>query len=154
MSIIDNALRQSIKDQVKETVLWQNASPNSSFAGQTIPAEIPDDAEVYAKFAYATVNDTVMDSTPISRGKLGWAVFTARVQEDGVPTTFRERTFSISDAGVVFNPCFSKAANSTANTQTDNYVIPLIIYAKRVLGGVIRKIKILTASLVRREVLA
>ena len=135
MSIIDNALRQSMQDQVKETVLWQNASPNSSFVGQTIPAEIPDDAEVYAKFAYTAGNNTVIDSTPIPKGKLGWAIFTARVQEDDVPTTFRERTFSTSDAGVVFNPCFSKTANSSVTTQTNNYVIPLTIYAKRVLGG-------------------
>lgn len=152
-SIIDKALQQSIKNQVKETVLWQNASPNSSFAAQKINVSVPSDAAVYATYAYSGSNPIVAESPETKIGKSGYTTIEAGI--DGTSgLTVRMRDFDVESDGISFGNCSTKTSNNFKATEvTNNYMIPLFIYAKRVLGGVIHKL-ITLATRPRREVLA
>ena len=120
-----------------KTLLWTNASPTSDFAAQTLDSSdgIPDLSEydtVEIVCRYSTTDDTctryicdVGGSSPMY-----WFYYTAT---DGKYTGVRSRNVvSASTTGVTFNACSGKVGNSTTNTKSNGYIIPIKIYGIKV----------------------
>lgn len=156
MSIIDNALRQSMQDQVKKKKLWTNASPMSSFANQKITLDLTGYQGARVKLAYN--NDSMSDiqtEFDIEIGKQTRAVMFGPLTAEGSSILATARVLTAEADGVEIGTAYGKNTGSTAEGVVDNTrQIPIDIYGiKNILGGAARKIKaLLTLSPRRLEV--
>lgn len=152
MSVLDNALQTLFRLGVEVKKLWENASPNSDFPAQTLPSQ--NDADfVLTKFSVgipSSPNYGYLLEEIVPTGEQG--VLTAPINfnnSNAQGTVHRE--ISANSAGVSFSSGYLKT--SGAPQQDNGYAIPQEIYAIKLMGGVLHKLKILAAS-VRKEVLA
>lgn len=154
MSVLDNALQQSIKDQVKEITVWDNAAPTSSFPSQTIPAALKG-----AKFIKILFNTTIASDgeqyenmVEIEANSRGYFQSTVNVGTQSKTKYFAQRTIRATDTGVTFGDGKTVEVGTNGSTDTNNYCIPKKIIKKMVLGGyrIARFIKSLFFHMERR----
>lgn len=153
MSIIDNALRQSMQDQVKKKKLWTNASPTSSFANQKITLDLTGYQGVRVKLAYN--NDSMSDDQTefdVEVGKNSRAVMFGPLTAEGVSILATARVITAETDGVKIGTAYSKNTGITIEgTANNTRQIPIDIYGiKNILGGAARKIKALLMPSPRR----
>ena len=144
MSIIDNALRQSMQDQVKKKKLWTNASPTSSFANQKITLDLTGYQGARVKLAYN--NDSMSDvqtEFDVEIGKQTHAVMFGPLTADGVSILATARILTAETDGVEIGTAYAKNTGITIEGTVNNTrQIPIDIYGiKNILGGAARKIK-------------
>ena len=148
---IDIGLRQSMQDQVKKKVLWENASPGSSFAEQKIT--IPDILNYdYTDIDYkpTTTSPTrKCERTPIETDGSGTLVGFLNLGSNSATASIY-RTFDIASDGITFKDCEYKSGQSGNASVVNTYNIPLTIYGIKVVGGVIRKLKTLAVPIFLR----
>lgn len=122
MSIIDNALQQSMKEQVKSKVVWENMSPASTIGSQTIPIDLSgwDDVEIVIGN-----NNNKMACVRMKPGD------TANLYTNGV--YIYSRRYTISETGVtIANGNTGVASDAEVN---NNAAKPFTIYARKIIGG-------------------
>ena len=122
MSVLDNALRQSMQDQTKSKVVWENASPASTMGAQTIPIDLStwDDVEIVIGN-----NNNKMACVCMKPGD------TANLYTSGV--YIYSRRYTISETGVTIANG-NTGAGSAAEVD-NNAAKPFIIYARKIIGG-------------------
>lgn len=122
MSVIDNALQQSMKDQTKSKVAWENASPASTMGAQTIPIDLStwDDVEIVIGN-----NNNKMACVRMKPGD------TANLYTSGAYTYYRR--YTISETGVTIANGYTGVAS--AAEVDNNAAKPFIIYARKIIGG-------------------
>ncbi len=152
MSVLDNALQTLFKLGVEVKKLWKNASPNSDFRAQTLPSQ--NDADfILTKFSIgipSSPNYGYLLEEIVQTGEQG--VLTAPINFNNSSTQGTvHREISVNSAGISFSSGYLKT--SGAPQQDNGYAIPQEIYAIKLLGGVLHKLKILASSF-GREVLA
>ena len=156
MSIIDNALQQSMQDQVKKKKLWTNASPTSSFAEQKVSLDLTGYQGVRVKLAYnnSSMSD-IQAEFDIEIGKQTHAVMFGPLTAEGTTILTTARMLTAETDGVEIETAYAKNTGMTAEGTVNNTrQIPIDIYGiKNILGGVIHKL-ITIATHPRREVLA
>ena len=136
MSIIDNALRQSMQDQIKKKKLWTNASPTSSFASQKVSLDLTNYSGVDIEVGYNNGADAPINTFECPIGRY------VRVVVVG-PLSTSSSIYGVSRAaevdadGITFGDTTSKAFNTSGNGEINNArAIPLNIYGiKNILGG-------------------
>lgn len=118
MTVLDNALQQSMKDQTKSKIVWENASPASTMGAQTIPIDLSgwDDVEIVPGN-----NENKAQSIILSIGD------SANVYTNGVD--IYRRRYTVTENGVTI------AAGYQLNTVDNNAAKPFIIYARKIIGG-------------------
>lgn len=148
MSIIDNALQALLKISTRELV-WQNASPESSFAEQNIPLNLSDARGVCIGYRYSASSDTWREEI-VEKGKSVTCIYHVNVPTDNAYTYHASRSISVDGNGVSFGDAYTKSVQSQDATINNARVTPTVIYK---LGGVIHNL-ITLATHPRREVLA
>lgn len=147
-SVIDNAL-QALFNWSRRTQVWVNSSPESAFPEQTISCDLSDAEFVEIRYRYGTADDTEwMEKVKIGKDTILLTQFNIHTSSGSLGA--RRRSAQTSNTAISFGTSFLKAANQTSSTESNNYLIPTVIYK---LGGVIHKL-ITLATRPRREVLA
>lgn len=123
MSVIDNAIKQLWKDGIKIVKLWENASPSSAFAAQTIPL----DTEGYEEALVLPMSTNGLNGAFIVRKNEDRVLYSA----GGHPL---QRRYELTDSGLTV-----QAGDILVDSgwQTNNQAMkPYIIYGlKFLLGG-------------------
>lgn len=137
-SIIDNAL-QALFNWSRRTLVWENASPTSTFDTQDITLDLSDCIGAAVIYRYSTADDSIVRH----EGNVGETVAATRtfniINNTGT-IGHRSRSFDISADGIHFNNAVRKMVNDKEMAIENAYLIPVAIYK---LGGAI-------ANLLRR----
>lgn len=108
--------------------IWENASPSSSFAAQTISLDLSGYTAIAVMFHYSNATETSGVRMAFVDGSAYEAAQFNGIQNSGI-TYVSRRTFTVTAAGVDFAAAYHKATNSTASVSADNgYMIPVAIY--------------------------
>lgn len=112
--------------------LWENASPTSVFAAQTVPIDLSEydcfdiDFRAYPKLSSGK-NATVRVRK--NEASTAWCVVGGQGDQTGVPS-FITRMINATDSGISFGECYS--AEVTSNFKVPStpgaFLIPLRIY--------------------------
>ena len=156
-NLVDNAIQKLFKDGCKIVKLWENASPTSSFLGQTITIPSVRSYDYLLVEARATLNDGTIYFQALARtsgenGRLITGIDTGL----GAVIKFVVREFYVGTINPVvrFYDCNFKPTTSIGEVYNIG-AVPVLIRGIKLLGGVIHKLKSLAASpLCRKEVLA
>lgn len=132
MSVLDNAI-QALYKMAHMYLLWENASPESSFGAQSIAINLSEYSKIQVIFNYA-YNSAEQYTAVADIGTSGAGNFLYYIAGNGYPG-FRQRGFYPESNGVKFDTAYSKRANQTDTTESPNYVIPCKIYGIKRLGG-------------------
>lgn len=154
MSVIDNALQTLFKLGIEVKTLWENASPGSSFPEQNIKVNTSgcDFVLIPLKGAANAAGTLVGGNLLLSN--IGEAA--QHVGQSSARMMSRGATWT-STGRIAINSCqiVNDYDNPGTRTNSPTHMVPLAVYGIKLLGGVIHKLKTLTASLFqRREVLA
>ena len=137
MSIIDNALRQSMQDQVKKKKLWTNASPTSSWSNQKVPLDLTGYDGLRIKMGYDTDALDIQSEFDVETGKRSRAVMFGPLTAKGSSILATARLLQAEPDGVWIGTAHGKNTGSTMEGTVDNTrQIPIDIYGiKNILGG-------------------
>lgn len=124
MSVLDNAL-QSLFSMSRWEVLWQNASPESSFAAQTISCGAS--AHKNLKCVYASPGGAYIE-VALKDGQTSYAQVIANMSGSGSPL-FRSRTIAVSGDTVEFSDSLWKQGTSSGTVNTT--LIPILILGNK-----------------------
>lgn len=106
--------------------VWENASPKTEFAAQTIRLDLSDADEVAIEFTRVSVNERV-GRQYLAIGEDG-AYTDLRTAASGVNYLF-QRNYTTTASGVEFNEGLSVALGTNGRTQDNTICIPRRIYA-------------------------
>lgn len=130
MSVIDKAL-QTLFGWSRRTLVWENASPTSTFPEQDINCDLSDAEFVEIRYRYGTVDDTEwVEKVKIGKGTNLLVQFNIHTSSGSLGA--RRRAVQTSNTAISFEGSYVKTANQTSSTETANYLIPTAIYK---LGG-------------------
>ena len=105
---------------IKIVKLWENASPTSSFAAQTVSLNLSGYDGVFVTAKFQTNGTDVKASTGfIAKGLKGCILVT-----NGTTDSLRYRSFDVSETGVVF----SAGKQISNSNETTGAAIPVYIY--------------------------
>lgn len=123
MSGIDNAIKQLWRDGIKIVKLWENASPSSAFAAQTIPL----DTEGYEEALVLPMSDNGLNGAFIVRKNEDRVLYSA----GGYPL---QRRYELTDSGLTVQAGDRLVGGGWQTNNQD--MKPYIIYGlKFLLGG-------------------
>ena len=106
-------------------LLWENASPSSEFAAQTIEVDLsPYDMVAVSFYRYTTVP---RENTAIIKVGENGSLNDSLTNTDKAPT-ISMRAFQTSATGVVFTVATYQDANQTTRTENNSFDIPTRIY--------------------------
>ncbi len=127
MSILDNALQALFKMAHKE-IIWENASPASSFADQTIAlATLADHDAVMAQFGNSTNIPETTSYQIFLKNKSAYIITYSNLQASAY-IYVRSRTVEVTAANIIFGDCYAHATvNQNASVQ-NGFAIPQVIY--------------------------
>lgn len=120
---VGNAL--DIKAEIK--LVWENASPSSSFAAQTVSIDLSGADFVIVEFS-ATTTGSARPATIIANGKQGVLSWLANATA-GYEILLMSRNATVSDTGIYFDKAYRKTISSTTATENNTSAIPTRIYA-------------------------
>ena len=116
------------------TKLWENSSPASNFAAQTISLNLSEYQFIAIRYRYST---TTRDAENITLCKVhndASSVFPVTLDILGsltvdTQTFFQSRDIKVTKTGITFEAGYHKGSNSTSPASANNaYIIPLEIY--------------------------
>ena len=122
MSVIDNALQTLFKLGIEFKKVWENASPTSDFAAQTITLDL-------------TGTDFCLIVPYSGSGRNG--LYLIPMNHTGAlygsSAAFLRRQFAINEAGITVS---TGSISQSGSWDTDNsYMKPWLIYSVKLLGG-------------------
>lgn len=134
MSILDNALQALFKMAYKE-IIWENASPASSFADQTIAlAALADYDAVMIQFGNSTTVPETTSYQIFLKNKSGYAITYSNLQAETY-IYMRSRIVDVNVANVIFGDCYAHAVVNQSASVQNNFAIPQVIYGLKLSGG-------------------
>lgn len=105
-----------------KTLLWQNASPTSNFAQQTISWS-------EGGYSHLIVEFTEGAYCAKFRAGAGFSnMFTVQEADNSNPVSVRERRVWVGTTNIVFYGCYIKYVSSTQAYPADDFLIPYRIY--------------------------
>ena len=113
-------------------LLWQNASPTSSFAAQSYPKSDPDinlfaDYDMFVAICKATAGATTYHKSQIAL-KNKQALFQWTANDNNTTAIMHcRRLITVSDSSITFTDCTSKQG-STISDPNNSYLIPFAVY--------------------------
>lgn len=128
----DKAIQQLFKQSVKLVKLWENASPTSSFAAQSIKTNLSGHDFIGVVFRLNTLMNRQMTTAvaPLSSGQ-----GEITLSQNGSPYMVQYyRPFTLTALSVDFNHGFL-GYPSKPEVQNDAVAIPLKIYGAKLIGG-------------------
>lgn len=135
MSVLDNAL-QALFDMAHKEILWENASPNSTFNAQTISALCGQYDMIAIEFkGTATGNIMLMAMASYGNGIAIPLMFTSSVAStsSAIQSNYRQATLSAN--GIAFAATYTKYAANTTSAQNNTILIPITVYGLKLSGG-------------------
>lgn len=130
-----NLITGTMKMGITSTKVWENASPTSLFAGQTITLDLSEYDAVYIK--WATHRDYTQNVNPIDLVQVGtektcMAIVGADLISNNTKYNLCARSVTVNTDAITFtNGLYNNAYNGGSNTLGSNeskYMIPLAIY--------------------------
>lgn len=110
-----------------ETLLWENASPTSDFAAQTISLDLSEYDRIIILMKTEPNVSNYLNSI-IEVGTYGWGQFLVNIAS-AVALRLFARKITVNSDGVIFDKGYYKNVNSTsAATSSNSHVIPVKIY--------------------------
>lgn len=111
-----------------KTLLWENASPTSAFAAQTVSLDLSSYDAVEIVCRYSTTDDARIRYI-CDVGNSASMYWFYRTATNGYYMGVRSRTnVSASTTGATFDTCMGKPVNSSTSNANDGYIIPIEIY--------------------------
>lgn len=114
-------------EHTHKELVWENASPNSTFAAQKVEKDLPEGSWV-AIVTKASTSGSIDKVTFIEVGKSEQLFMFANAGASSSTMMYTRRA-DVSTTGVEFATAYSKTISGTTATATTAYVIPLRIYA-------------------------
>lgn len=114
-------------EKVSMALLWENASPGSSFAAQTVSLDLSGADFVIVEFS-ATTTGSARPTTIIANGKQGVLSWLANATA-GYEILLMSRNATVSDTGIYFDKAYRKTISGTTATENNASAIPTRIYA-------------------------
>ena len=108
----------------REKLLWENASPTSSFAAQTLDIDWQDYDRIGVEYRYS-ISDATSSYVEIKSGVAAQLLY-VYTRSSGAPLV-GERTIGFLTDGIKINTSYHGAA-SNATEQTGGYCVPTRIY--------------------------
>ena len=113
---------------ISKSLLWQNASPSSSFAEQAILLDLSKYEEVEVEFRHNNTS-TQYFKERIQKGKMCRLLSFANTANEGAYMRFLARDATVNETSVAFTGATYKQVNSTAAEAASNVSnIPIAIY--------------------------
>ncbi|MGN1167200.1 MAG: hypothetical protein ACI4S2_12335 [Lachnospiraceae bacterium] len=108
--------------------LWENASPTSNFASQTISLNLTDYDFIIVVFRYSIASNKYISAmAPINHDGVGNQVFGSfAIGEGGAMLAHWRQTSEVSDTKITFMDGYKSTANS--NAVDNSYCIPVEIF--------------------------
>ena len=125
----DEVAEQFANEKVSMELVWENASPSSDFAAQTIDLELVD-AELVAIEFRTTTGSTSRCYEFIRNGSTGALTRVVNVTNSTTMLAVT-RNATVMETGVEFSVGYSKTVSATATTESASRSIPTRIYAIR-----------------------
>lgn len=111
-------------------LLWQNASPTSAFAAQTISLDLSGDSKIIIEFnsdSSSGVKDIQTIINPVVVGKGGVGIRFGGVQ-DNYLGSIHFRYYQVTNNSITFNNSYYQSWTGTTATLNNNFVIPYRVY--------------------------
>ena len=109
--------------------LWENASPSSEFAAQTIALDLSDyQSFIIVLRGYATSSAYFSTFVEMGTGMTNILVSTQNVAAANAKISFGQRNVTINSTGFTFNDACSKGPDGTSATTSNKYNVPYRIY--------------------------
>ena len=104
-------------------LLWENASPNSAFAGQTINLDLSG-----YEFVYIAVSDYYADAIcRVGKSSLLQTILDVYASYNGYFIACT-RSFAVTDSGVVFSSGYQKSSGQNTSSEANGRNVPIRIY--------------------------
>lgn len=129
MAVIDNAI-QALFKMAHWELIWENASPTSSFGAQSIDVDLTDAKLMLIGFRWSTTNGEqieVLTDLKENVGKRSYAFFPGTISTSGSYIIIHQRTITFNDERITFSDDALKAADSTTPVVSSTYTIPTYV---------------------------
>ena len=129
----DAATKKTVTDAIAALAnveikkLWENASPTSSFAAQTIALDLSGYDYILAFVGFAT-NNTSESNEILRIGVSGRFMTTSSIGSNQYYMTMYTRVLSVSATGVTFEDAYKHRYDQNTCTTTNGNMIPTVIY--------------------------
>ena len=110
-------------DAMHWDLLWENASPTSEFAGQTIELNLTNYDAIYCDFVATSGN--IIQSVIMKKGE---GAYSRYVSSNGSNVRWYHRQTIVDIAGITFNDGVYFTQGTSGNTSINTYLIPYHIY--------------------------
>lgn len=128
MKVYVNNRIANLEQGVTMELLWENASPTSSFSAQTISTDLGDEDDYALIELRRTINDVDSYTIAVPVGGTTRACFVDVINAISTDLSGCERKISVSTTEIVFADAQFKAATQTNYYATGNFLIPVKIY--------------------------
>lgn len=114
----------------RRELIWQNASPTSEFAAQTLPIQWQDYDEIDVVYALATTYTGYQRTERISCAVNNTinAIYESSTQSNTAPAVINVREIRLAENGIYFYNATIKSFTASASTITNTVCIPIAIY--------------------------
>lgn len=137
---VDKALQQTVAmyldiegSKAEIDLLWQNASPTSAFAAQTIPLDLSGyDLALIVMRGWASSSSYWDISNIVKVGSRGSAEYILNLHTDGATKYFVGRLYEVSNTGVAFQASSSCSVGASAIDHTNRYITPYQVYGIKI----------------------
>ena len=152
MSILDNALQALFKMAHKE-LLWENASPKSSFPAQDITVPCAEYDMILILYNVATTTPTYMVSSLVKcvPGNYAPAEFVGSIDSSSAVVKFHFRNSVLYASKIAFVGGNSKESSNYAKVADNTTMIPIYVYGLKLSGGGSRLVRYRASLLSFRE---
>ena len=134
MSILDNAIQALFKMAHKE-IIWENASPASSFTDQTIAlAALADYDAVMIQLGNSTNIPETTSYQIFLKNKSAYIITYSNLQASAY-IYVRSRTVEVNAANIIFGDCYAHAVVNQSASVQNGFAIPQVIYGLKLSGG-------------------
>ena len=111
-------------DYIKPVLLWENASPSSDFAAQTVNLDL----NGYSKIAILCLRGTDIENyIPLSMMEKEKTCIMREISSNGSSLLYRTRSYIFNNTGVTFTKGESISSSGTSTTN-NAILIPIKIY--------------------------
>ena len=124
------ALLESVRETTTKDLLWENASPASAFAAQTVSLDLSEYDAVEIIYSYYA-NSTLDYRATVRIGKSAELNTICNITATTAASFNTTRQCSVKNTGVTFTGGGYKYVNTTSYTAADTYSVPFVIYGIR-----------------------
>ena len=113
---------------LSKQLIWQNASPKSTFAAQTISMDLSEYDEVEIQYRQSS-ESSYMIKDAIENGTTKIAMLFTNLATESTNTYMYSRNAAVNDSGITFAACARKIiANNNVNASANDYLIPVKVW--------------------------